>query len=171
VNDLEPHDLMRLNAADGWLGFDNVIEADKELKQITPTMQGHPEVLARRCEMFAKAECWPKCEEVAEEIILLQPESTFGWIRRSFALHEQNLTATAREKLLPAVDLSPEDISIRYNLACYECVLGNMSQARLHLAGAFNLAHNQNCTDEWKSRMLGDPDLKPLWGIWDEVEI
>ena len=54
MNDLEPHDLMRLNAADGWLGFDNVIEADKELKQITPTMQRHPEVLARRCEMFAK---------------------------------------------------------------------------------------------------------------------
>ena len=162
---------MRLNAADGWLGFDNVIEADKELKQITPTMQRHPEVLARRCEMFAKAECWLKCEEVAEEIILLEPESTFGWIRRSFALHEQDLTATAREKLLPAVDLFPDDITIRYNLACYECVLGNMSQAKLHLAEAFNLAHNQHCTDEWKSQMLGDPDLKPLWSISDEVEI
>jgi len=162
---------MRLNAVDGWLGFDNVIEADKELKQITPAMQRHPEVLARRCEMFAKAECWPKCEEVAEEIILLEPESTFGWVRRSFALHEQDLTATAREKLLPAVELFPEDITIRYNLACYECVLGNISQAKLHLAEAFNLAQNQNCTDQWKSQMLDDPDLKPLWGIWDEVEI
>lgn len=162
---------MHLNAAEGWLGFDNVIEADKELKQITPSMQRHPEVLARRCEMFAKAECWPKFEEVAEEIILLEPESTFGWIRRSFALHEQGLTATAREKLLPAVDLFPDDITIRYNLACYECVLGNMSHAKLHLAEAFNLAHNQNCTDEWKSQMLGDPDLKPLCGILDEVEI
>ena len=171
MNDLEPHDLIRLNAADGWLGFDNVIEADKELKQITPTMQRHPEVLARRCEMFAKAECWLKCEEVAEEIILLEPESTFGWIRRSFALHEQDLTATAREKLLPALDLFPDDITIRYNLACYDCVLGNMSQAKLHLAEAFNLAHDQHCTEEWKSQMLGDPDLKPLWGIWDEVEI
>jgi hypothetical protein len=69
--DLEPQDLMHLNAAEGWLGFGNVIEADKELKQITPAMQRHPEVLARWYEMFAKAECWPKCEEVAEEIIRL----------------------------------------------------------------------------------------------------
>jgi thioredoxin-like negative regulator of GroEL len=171
VNDLEPHDVILLNAAEGWLGLDNVIEADKELKQITPAMHRHPEVLGVRYEMFAKAECWPKCEEVAEEIILLEPESTFGWIRRSFALHEQDLTATAREKLLPAVDLFPDEITIRYNLACYECVLGNMSQAKLHLAEAFNLARNQNCTDEWKKQMMGDPDLKPLWGIWDEVEI
>src|SRR5580658_8818495 len=106
-------------------------------------MQRHPEVLARRYEMFAKTECWPKCEEVDEEFIPLEPESTFGWIRRSFALQEQDLTATAREKLLPALDLFPEDITIRYNLACYECVLRNMGQAQLHLAEAFNLAHNQ----------------------------
>src|SRR5208283_4971285 len=105
MTDLESQDLMHLNAADGWLGFDNVIEADKELKQIAPEMQRHPEVLARRCEMFAKAECWIKCEEVADEIILLEPESTFGWIRRSFALHEQKLTGTARMKLLPALEL------------------------------------------------------------------
>jgi len=171
MDDLEPHDQMHLNAADGWLGFDNAIEADKELKQIAPEMQRHPEVLARWCEMFAKAECWPKCEEVADEIILLEPESTFGWIRRSFALHEQKLTGTARMKLLPALELFPEDITIRYNLACYECVLGNMSQAKLHLAEAFNLALDQDCTDEWKKQMLGDEDLKPLWGMWDEVDI
>ena len=121
--------------------------------------------------MFAKAECWPKCEEVAEEIIVLEPESTFGWIHRSYALHEQKLTGTARLKLLPAAELFPKDITIRYNLACYECVLGNMSRAKLHLAEAFNLAHDQNCTDEWKKQMLGDPDLKPLWEMWDEVEI
>jgi hypothetical protein len=134
-------------------------------------MHRHPEVLGVRYELFENAECWLKCEEVAEEIILLEPESTFGCICRSFALHEQDLTATAREKLLPAVDLFPDGITIRYNLACYECVLGNMSQAKLHLAEAFNIAHNQNCTDEWKSQMLGDPDLKPLRGVGDEVEI
>jgi hypothetical protein len=131
----------------------------------------HPEVLGVRYEMFANAERWLKCEEVAEEIILLEPESTVGWIRRSFALHEQDLTATAREKLLPAVDLFPDGITICYNVAFYECVLRNMSQAKLHLAEAFNLIHNQNCTDEWKSQVLGDSDLKPLRAIGDEVEI
>jgi len=169
--DLEPHDLMRLNAADGWLDFDNVIEADKELKQITPAMQRHPEMLARRCKMWAKAESWHSCEKVAQEIIELEPESTFGWIYRSYALHEQDLTGTARMLLLPVVDLFPDDITIRYNLACYECVLGNISGAKSRLKETFDLARDQDCTDEWRKRMLGDEDLKPLWGILDQSEI
>ena len=95
--------MMHLNAAEGWLGLDNVIEADKELKT---NHAGHAPAIRKFWQFVTrwlqKAECWLKCEEVAEEIILLEPESTFGWIRRSFALHEQDLTATAREKLLPA---------------------------------------------------------------------
>ena len=170
MTDLEPHDQMHLNAADGWLGFDHVIEAEKELKQITPAMQHHPEVLAVRCKMWLKAESWVACEKVAQEIIDLEPESTFGWIHRSYALHEQKLTGTARMCLLPAVELFPDDITIRYNLACYECVLGNMNEAKAHLVKAFNLALTQDCYDEWKKLMLSDEDLKPLWGIWDESE-
>ena len=79
-------------------------------------------------------------------------------------------TRQALNKLLPALDLFPDEITIRYNLACYECVLENMSRAKLHLAAAFTLAQNQKCFDEWKAQMLGDPDLKPLWGMWDAVE-
>jgi predicted Zn-dependent protease len=171
MNDLEPHDQMLLDAADGWLGFGHVIEAEKELKQITPAMQRHPEVLGIRCKMWAKAESWHSCEKVAQEIIDLEPESTFGWIYRSYALHEQALTGTARMCLLPAMELFPDDITIRYNLACYECVLGNIPGAKKQLAEAFNLALKENCYDEWKKQMMADEDLKPLWGILDEVEI
>lgn len=170
MSDLEPQDQMHLNAADGWLGFDHVIEADKELKQITPEMQHHPEVLEVRCKMWLKAESWVACEKVAQEIIDLEPESPFGWIHRSYALHEQKLTGTARMCLLPAVEWFPNDITIRYNLACYECVLGNLNEAKAHLIKAFNLALAQDCCGEWKKQMLADEDLKPLWGIWDESD-
>jgi hypothetical protein len=51
MNDLEPHDLMLLNAAEGWLGLGNVIEADKELKQIPPCGTDEHEwgILIRLC--------------------------------------------------------------------------------------------------------------------------
>jgi Flp pilus assembly protein TadD len=152
MEELEPRDQMCLNAADGWLEFDNCIEAEKELKQIAPALQRHPEVLARRFNMLAKAECWCNAEKVAQEIIELMPASTFGWIHRSEALHKQNLTGTARMKLLPALQLFPADIAIRYNLACYECALGNIRQAKSLLLETFNLSHNQKCTDAWKGR-------------------
>jgi hypothetical protein len=38
---------------------------------------------------LAKAECWHNAEKIAEEIIELEPASTFGWIRRSDALRKQ----------------------------------------------------------------------------------
>lgn len=107
--DFEPRDHMHLNAADGWLEFDNCIEADKELKQITPAMQRHPEVLARRFNMWAKAECWYDAQKIAEEIIERMPASTFGWIHRSDALRKQDLPGTARMRLLPALEMFPED--------------------------------------------------------------
>jgi hypothetical protein len=45
-----------------------------------------------------------------------------------------------------------------------------MSQAKLRLAKAFNLAQKQKCFNEYRLRALDDPDLEPLWGMLDEVE-
>jgi len=134
-------------------------------------MRSHPEVMAVRYAILAKEDCWQACEEIAGNLVALAPESAFGWIQRSYALHEMKFSQEALDQLLPALDLFPDEIVIRYNLACYECVLGNMGHAKLHLASAFTLAQNQKCFDEWKAHMLGDPDLKPLWDMWDEVEI
>ena len=100
--------------------------------------------------------------EVAETNLKTAPENSIGWIRRSFALHELKRTREALEKLLPAVEHFPEEMVIRYNVACYECVLGNMSQAKLRLSEAFDLARKKRCLAEWRLQALADPDLEPL---------
>jgi predicted Zn-dependent protease len=168
--ELEPQDLMHLNAADGWLGLGDLMEANAELEQITPAMRLHPDVLETRLNIYAKAKRWEECIGMAEVLVELAPEYSFGWIHRSFALHELKRTQAALENLLPAVEVFKDEITIRYNLACYECVLGNVSQAKLRLAEAFKLARNQNCVGEWKVQMSQDPDLKPLWRYCDEFK-
>jgi len=100
-----------------------------------------------------------------------EPENIHAWLAAGWCHKRSGRIDLAIDALETALAADPEEPLIRYNLACYECVLGNMSQAKLHLAEAFNLALDQDCTDEWKKQMLGDPDLKPLWGMWDEVEI
>ena len=170
MEDLEPHDVMHLNAAEGWLGLGNVVEADAELKKVTPLMRSHPAVLAVRYEIYARSKHWDACVDIASAIVKLAPENSFGWIHRSYALHELKRTKEAWERLLPAVDHFPDEIVIHYNLACYECVLGNMSQAKQRLAAAFTLAQNQNCFDKWRLAALDDKDLEPLWGMLDEIE-
>jgi tetratricopeptide (TPR) repeat protein len=159
---LERHDLLHLNAADGWLGLGNHVEAEEELAQITPAMRSHPDVLTMRCEICAQARRWEECVELAEAILKMAPKNSFAWMRRSFALHELKRTQEALEKLLPAADHFPKVIVIPYNLACYECVLGNINQAKTRLLGAFHLAHKQRCFAEWRALALADSDLEPL---------
>lgn len=48
---------------------------------------------------------------------------------------------------------------MRYNLACYECQLGRMEQAKLWLEKAFTLRDPKKI----KLMALDDPDLEPLW--------
>ena len=58
------------------------------------------------------------------------PESALGWVHRYYAFHELKRTAEARDNLLRVVDKFPEDPIMRYNLACYECQLGNLERAK-----------------------------------------
>ena len=89
----------------------------------------------------------------------MQPEDPLAWVHRSFALHELKRTAEARDNLLRVVDRFPNDGTMRYNLACYECQLGNLERARGWLDKAFQLPD----AAKLKLAALEDPDLQPLW--------
>jgi len=54
---------------------------------------------------------------------------------------------------------------IVYNLACYECQLGNRKRALLHLAESVDLAGKQDI----RLMVLDDPVLEPLWPDISEI--
>jgi predicted Zn-dependent protease len=122
---------MHLQAAEGWLELGNHSEANEELEKITLENREHPAVLQVRWQICGTANKWEAALDIASTIIQLLPEHSLGWIHRSFALHELNRTAEARDNLLPAVERFPDEPILRYNLACYECRLGRLEQARL----------------------------------------
>jgi tetratricopeptide (TPR) repeat protein len=74
-------------------------------------------------------------------------------------------TEEARDNLLRVVEKFPEDPIMRYNLACYECQLGRLEQARSWLGKAFELGDPQ----KMKLMPLDDPDLEPLWKRIGEI--
>jgi Tfp pilus assembly protein PilF len=59
--------------------------------------------------------------------------------------------------LLTALASDPEQPIIHYNLACYECQVGDLKTAARHLARAIQL----NATFELLA--LEDEELQPLW--------
>lgn len=127
---LGPPDNHHLRAAEGWLELGNPTEAGAELAAIAPHAQAHPDVLEVRWQVLAATRRWQESLDVAAELIRLAPERPQGWIHRAYALHELGRTLEARDQLLPVANAFPRDVTLRYNLACYECQLGHLEPAK-----------------------------------------
>ena len=155
---LEPPDRFHWLAAQGWLELGNHPEAAEELGKISPTLSLHPDVLDLRWQVCATERQWEAALGIASILTDLRPEHPVSWIHRSFALHELKRTREAQENLLRVIDQFPEDETMRYNLACYECQLGNPSASMEWLAKALALGDHQQI----RLMALHDPDLRPL---------
>jgi Flp pilus assembly protein TadD len=152
-------DAHHLEAAAGWLGLGNHVEAFDELENITPQLRAHPDVLKLRWRIYAKAKHWQAAAHVATGLVTMLPNDPEMWLNRSFALHEMKRTQEARDLLLPAASKFPKEATVFYNLACYECQLGDLSAAEDWLKRAFGMKGSK----QLKLDALDDPDLEPLW--------
>jgi predicted Zn-dependent protease len=115
------------------------LEANEELDKIAPLLRAHPDVLEVRWQVFVTAKKWEPCVDIAEAIIKSAPDRPFGWIHRSYALHELQRTQNAFDQLLPAAEKFPRDWTIAHNLACYTCQLGRMQEAKEWLGRAIDV--------------------------------
>ncbi|MDB6027676.1 MAG: hypothetical protein JWM68_3899 [Verrucomicrobiales bacterium] len=152
-------DTHHLLAAQGWFELGNHLEANKELDNISPALRSHPGVLDVRWQIYAKVKQWEACVDIGEALVKLAPGSPESWLRRSVAFHGLRRFEEAAELLLPAVDAFPKDWRIRYDLACYACLLGNNEEAWNWLEQAFDLGGAKQV----KLIALEDPDLEKFW--------
>jgi hypothetical protein len=68
-------------------------------------------------------------------------------------------TREAWDKLRPASEKFPANLTVCYNMACYACQLGYFDEASRWLKKAMKLAD----PNQVQLVALDDPDLKPLW--------
>jgi tetratricopeptide (TPR) repeat protein len=151
-----------LDAAEGWLGLGACKDAHEELDSISPLFRVHPEVLRMRYDVFAAGKNWYGAMHVAKVISSSEPDSSFGAVHTSYALHELNRTREALAALLPMADKFPGDWQIAYNLACYYCQLNENPLALQWLEKAIGLEGDR---EDVRSLALEDPDLRPLYSV------
>lgn len=161
VKPLVPPDSHHLQAAEGWLELGNHLEANEELKKIGLTGRFHPQVLLTRWEIYARAKHWEFAHTIAQGMVALLPEEPVGWVNRSYALHQLRRTTEAWYSLLPAAEKFPKNLTVAYNLACYSCQLGRLTEASKWLRKAMSLAD----PNQVQLIALEDPDLRPLWEL------
>jgi tetratricopeptide (TPR) repeat protein len=156
---LEAPDVHHLRAAEGWFELGNFNEATEELKHIAPKSRLHPDVLMVRWDIYAGLQNWEFAYTIAQALVAVAPEEAAGWINRSFALHKMKRSREAWANLFPAAKMFPKESTIPYNLACYSCQLGNLTEAWNWLDKAIEIGE----ADKIKSQAMDDADLKPLW--------
>jgi Flp pilus assembly protein TadD len=123
--------------------------------------QERPDLLEVRWILDARQEDWPEALKTAERLVQLAPENSAGWLHRAYAMRRVpgGSVEKAAEVLRPGVEKFPEEPTIPYNLACYECVLGNLEEARNWL----NVAVERGSVKKIRAMALRDEDLEPLW--------
>ena len=161
---LELTDQKHLSAAEGFVSLGMYLDADAELDKIDPLCRATPEVLAVRLEIYSGLEKWELMQAVAEKLANYDPTNPQWAIAFAYATRRADSIQKAREILLNALRSHPEEPTIRYNLACYECQLGNLPVAKQYFMQA------TKADAKFKLMALDDADLEPLWTEIEQIK-
>jgi predicted Zn-dependent protease len=154
----EQSDGHHLRAAEGWLELGLPAEASGELQQVSPAGQQQPVGLMLRWRVHAEFKQWNEAARVGDELVQQEPANPFGWVHRSYALHELKRTQEAWDQLRPVLEKFETEELIAYNLACYACQLGRLEEAK----DLLNTAAKRGEAKEIWARAAIDDDLAPI---------
>ncbi len=145
-----------LLAAQGYSELSMYDDAIAELDTLPADAVKNPTVIELRAVILMQAKRWKSALTAARSLCRTEPEKTSGFIHTAFCLHELGRTAEARDVLIAGPEALHIEPTFHYNLACYECALGNLALARLHLDKSIQL------DKKFRDFARNDPDLAAL---------
>ncbi len=145
-----------LLAAQGYLELRMFDDALAELESIPAEVAKDPHVVELRIVILTQAHRWPEALDTSRELCQLRPDAPAGFIHVAFCLHGMGRSAEARETLLSGPVTLHKEATFHYNLACYECALGNLDEARRYLERSISM------DKKFREFAKTDPDLVPL---------
>ncbi len=152
----------RLAYALGYIELGLLREARRELARLSVEERERPEALAVLIELAMAEDDWAQVIRLAPRVVEVAASVERPWIAWAYALREIGAVEEARTVLLRGQTLieSPTPL-VDYNLACYDCLLGDPERARKRLRRVFR------SDPAWREQAATDPDLRGL--ALDEV--
>ena len=153
---IEDHEKIYL-AAQGYCELGMFSDALEQLDSLPDDARRGSIAVELRIVILMQAKRWKSALTSSRELCKLEPERPTGYIHAAYCLHELGRTEDARTFLINGPDSLHKEPTFHYNLACYECRLGQLDLARAHLEKSIEL--DKHFRDFAKS----DPDLAPLY--------
>ena len=133
------------------------LDAVDELEAISKNVSSEsPEVLAMWVSVYHGLEKWKAMQAVAIKLAKIDPENVQWPISWAFATRRSESIEAAKEILLDALDRHPMEALVYYNLACYDCQLGEVTSSKELLDRALEISPG------FLLMALEDPDLEPF---------
>lgn len=145
-----------LLAAQGYAELGMFPEALEELAQLPSYLREHPEVVETELLILMQQQAWKEAFLASQRLCQAAPDSPIAFIHAAFCLHELGRTDEAKLTLLNGPAALQNDPTFHYNMACYECILGDLEAARAHLNQSFSM------DKKFRDFAKTDPDLAPL---------
>ena len=146
----------RLSHAQGYLGLGMVAEAAAELDRLPEPEREEAPALALRIAVLQERCEWPALRALAAKFVRLAPHEAGAWITWAYATRRAESLAAAETILLDAERLHPQEPTIQFNLGCYACLRGALTEARRRVDRA--VARDQT----FAALAATDPDLEGL---------
>ena len=146
----------QLSHAMGYIALGMYEDAEGELMQVSPGNRETPEVLAVEVDLYHQTKDWERLNKVARLLSKVQPDNPGGWVSYAYATRRINGIEDAQAILLEAEASHPEEPTIKYNLGCYACKLGEMDEAEYYVRKAISI------DAAFKKMAQNDADLEGL---------
>jgi tetratricopeptide (TPR) repeat protein len=143
--------------AQGYFELEMLDDAIRVLDGLSFEDQLQSEALELRVVVQMKACRWKEALVASERLCAMAPDLPIGFIHAAFCLHELGCTQEAKDLLLEGPPALVKEATYHYNLACYECVLGNLDAAQAYLEASVSI------DPKLRAFAKEDPDLKPLY--------
>ncbi len=86
--------------------------------------------------MAEQAKKWEAAQDVAKHLVSLNPKEVQHWIWAGYATRRSENIEAARDILLRAKTIHPDEPMLDYNLACYACQPGELDETKALLRKA-----------------------------------
>ena len=146
----------QLSHTKGYIALGMYEDAECELLGVSSEKRDSPEVLDLGMDLYMQTKDWEKVYDTALRSTKVQPEDPGGWISCAYATRRTKCITDAQSILLEAENRHPEEPTIKFNLGCYACQLGELDDAEYYVRKAISI------DIVFKKMARDDPDLEQL---------